>query len=142
MCAFVCVTPFTVTVLLGENFDVITSLVLSHVSNGILNSAPTYLYVSSTTSTLLLPDEFFELSELLSSSEFDVLNIPIKLNTPIIIINKPMQIPIIIAFTFNDRTLNTIPAKSFTLLSDIYLPPPTKYSFSQSNAFTFINVCP
>ena len=143
MCAFVCVTPFTVIVLLGENFDVITSLVLSHFSNGILNFAPTYLYVPSTTSTLPLPEPPPALAELPSSSSvFDEPNITINPNIPITIIKKPTHTPIIIAFTFNDRKLNTIPVKSFALLSDIYLPPPTKYSFSQSSAFTFIKVCP
>jgi hypothetical protein len=140
VCALVCVTPLTVIVLLGENFEVITSFVLFHASNGILNFAPTYLYVPSTTSTL--PEEP-ELLDLLSSSEeFEVLNIPINANIPIKSINKPKHTPIIIAFTFNDKKLNTVSVKSFALLSDIYLPPPTKYSFSQSNAFTFIKVCP
>ena len=143
MCAFVCVTPFTVIVLLGENFDVITSFVLSHVSNGILNLAPTYLYVPSTTSTLPLPEPPPALAELPSSSSvLDEPNIPINPNIPITIIKKPTHTPIIIAFTFNDRKLNTIPVKSFALLSDIYLPPPTIFSFSQASSLTFISVCP
>lgn len=118
-----------------------TSLVLSHVSNGMLNFAPTYLYVPSTTSTLPLPEPPPALAELPSSSfVFAVSNTPIIPNMPITIIKNPKHIPIIIAFTFNDRKLNAISVKSFTLLSDIYLPPPIKYSFSQSSAFTFINV--
>ena len=118
-----------------------TSLVLSHVSNGMLNFAPTYLYVPSITSVLpFVPSELVELFS--SSFVFAVSNTPIIPNMPITIIKNPKHIPIIIAFTFNDRKLNTIPVKSFALLSDIYLPPPTKYSFSQSSAFTFIKVCP
>ena len=95
-----------------------TSLVLSHVSNGMLNFAPTYLYVPSITSVLpFVPSELVELFS--SSFVFAVSNTPIIPNMPITII---------------------ISVKSFTLLSDIYLPPPIKYSFSQSSAFTFINV--
>lgn len=116
-----------------------TSLVLSHVSNGMLNFAPTYLYVPSITSVLpFVPSELVELFS--SSFVFAVSNTPIIPNIPITIIKNPKHIPIIIAFTFNDRKPNAISVKSFALLSDIYLPPPIKYSFSQSSAFTFINV--
>ena len=70
-----------------------TSLVLSHVSNGMLNFAPTYLYVPSITSVLpFVPSELVELFS--SSFVFAVSNTPIIPNMPITIIKNPKHIPI------------------------------------------------
>ena len=110
-----------------------TSLVLSHVSNGMLNFAPTYLYVPSITSVLpFVPSELVELFS--SSFVFAVSNTPIIPNMPITIIKNPKHIPIIIAFTFNDRKLNAISEISVVLYNIIEIAIITKFTNGPAKA--------
>ena len=109
MWALVCVTPFTVMVLFGLNCDVTTSLLLSQVSKGIGNAAPSYFFI--------LSDEI---------TSFTVMVVDVELELPSCFLSSDcvssLENTLINATTGNITTINNYAFYYYTSLTSVTIP--------------------